>query len=161
MLFERIWSLEDGEERAAHFLRILYPISDSNIVKSEPLRLSKRKYAWKQKRTHDDWHDFHKNMIFLMHIGKNCTVKFFKSKYLKKSLTIQFSKSIFRCNIDYFLDQNYSTNGTLFVSLYVAFLIIAIFMNVMKERRVAWQVDAPLFFPDEQFTNQPVRYPQP
>ena len=44
---------------------------------------------------------------------------------------------------------------------YVAFLIIAtaIFMNVMKERR-AW-LDAPLFFPDEQFTNQPVRYPQP
>ena len=60
------------------------------------------------------------------------------------------------------LDQNNSTNGTLFVLyLYVAFLIIAIFMNVMKERRVAWQVDAPLFFPDEQFTNQPVRYPQP
>ena len=48
-----------------------------------------------------------------------------------------------------------------FCTLYVAFLIIAIFMNVMKERRVAWQVDAPLFFPDEQFTNQPVRYPQP
>lgn len=43
----------------------------------------------------------------------------------------------------------------------MAFLIIAtaIFMNVMKERR-AW-LDAPLFFPDEQFTNQPVRYPQP
>ena len=33
-----------------------------------------------------------------------------------------------------------------FCTLYVAFLIIAIFMNVMKERRVAWQVDAPLFF---------------
>ena len=65
-------------------------ISDSNIVKSKPLLISKRKYAWKQKRTHDDWHDFHKNMSFFMHIGKNCTVKFFKSKYLKK-----FNNTIF------------------------------------------------------------------
>ena len=154
MLFERIWSFSWGFY--IPYIRFKYrkkqTVADLEKEICLKAKTDARWLAWFSQK-----HDF------LYAYRQKLHSKVFQEYLaLKKSLTIQFSKSIFRCNIDYFLDQNNSTNGTLFVLyLYVAFLIIAIFMNVMKERRVAWQVDAPLFFPDEQFTNQPVRYPQP